>query len=106
MCYDGTDRKNVNTTNNNTDEAERLSIEVDSSPSSTELLSPPKACLNGRQSKIRSLATSIEMRQGTLPFKPVWLRATQQITCLDDVSHNNSFFFSHLQTAHTNSDQG
>ena len=40
MCYDGTDWKNVNTTNDITDQAERLSIEVDSSPSSTDLMSP------------------------------------------------------------------
>ena len=79
MCYDGTDRKNVNTTNDITDQAERLSIEVDSSPSSTDLMSPPNACLwMTRSEKIRSLATSIEMRWGTLLFKPVWLRATQQ----------------------------
>ena len=100
MCYDGTDRKNVNTTNDITDQAERLSIGVDSSPSSTDLMSP----CEWQQWIIRSLATSIELRCGTLLFKPVWLRATQP--SLDDVSHNNSFFFSHLQTAHTNSDQG
>ena len=45
MCYDGTDMKNVNTTNDITDQAERFSIEVNSSPSSTDLMSPPNACL-------------------------------------------------------------